>query len=280
MKRILSTFIALFLVASAYAYPPFDFETGARSSGMGGAYTAVNDDIYAISYNPGADVQPKQLGVDFSFGKNFINNAGVFGYSGYWDEYQVTGFAGYMKGDTHKDKYFSLSGAKYYEVVFLPNMVHLGASLKYAGTDYSTKSGSDSAVDADIGANYELMQDLNLGISVLNMFGSKFYDFKSSRIFRLGGAYSHYYDEYNKFLFTLDTVNSYSKWKFNFGGEYGYVDKYFVRAGYKSKYGDDTGWTFGLGWLTSLLTTGVRLDYSLSEYNNEDLHKITATINF
>ncbi len=280
MKKILLTLIALFLVLNAYAYPPFDFELGARSSGMGGAYTAMNDDIFAVNYNPGADVEPKQLAADFSFGKNYINNAGMFGYSGYWNEYQVTGFAGYVKGDTHKEKYLNLSGAKYYESIFLPNITHVGVSLKYAGTDYSTKSGTDSAVDADIGANYELMQDFNLGVSVLNVFGSKFYDFKTTRTFRLGGAYNYYYDEYNKFVFTADTVNNYSKWRFNLGSEYGYMNKYFLRAGYKSKYGDDTGLTFGLGWLTSLVSTGFRLDYSLSEYNNEDLHKFTATINF
>ncbi|MBT3392934.1 MAG: hypothetical protein HN833_01680 [Elusimicrobiaceae bacterium] len=280
MKKISLSLIALFFATSIYAYPPFDFELGARSSAMGGAYTAVKGDIYAVNYNPAADVEPHQAAADFSFGKNFINNASMFGYSGYWDEYQLTGFTGYIKGDNHKDKYLNLSGAKHHQFSLLPNYTHIGVSLKYIGTDYSNESYSDSAIDIDLGALHDITDSLSVGASILNVFGSRFYDFKQSRILRLGGAYEYFYDDYNQFAFSSDIVSSYGKWRLNLGSEYGYLSKYFVRLGYKGNYDDDTGITLGLGWLTSLFLGKLRLDYSLSEYENEDLQKLTVTFNF
>ncbi len=70
MKRILFLLMALFLIPF-YISPAWGTSTGAgaRAIGMGGAYTAVADDVYAPYWNPAGIVQTPYVG--FTFGGGF-----------------------------------------------------------------------------------------------------------------------------------------------------------------------------------------------------------------
>ncbi len=70
MKKILLLLMALFLIPF-YISPSWGTSTGsgARAIGMGGAYTAVADDVYAPYWNPAGIVQTPHVG--FTFGGGF-----------------------------------------------------------------------------------------------------------------------------------------------------------------------------------------------------------------
>ena len=72
MIRLLSTFIlgSFLAVTAAPVYSAFEqMESGARPIGMGGAFTAVADDAYAIHYNPAGLAQVRRMEFTSGYGK-------------------------------------------------------------------------------------------------------------------------------------------------------------------------------------------------------------------
>src|SRR5262245_59491033 len=63
MQRIVSAAIVLAMAGAAAAQ---DFQVGARTKGMGGSYTAFEDDPTSIWLNPaGIATQPDQLSIQY-----------------------------------------------------------------------------------------------------------------------------------------------------------------------------------------------------------------------
>lgn len=104
-------------------------------------------------------------------------------------------------------------------------------------------------------------------------------------IFRVGFAYELLNTESSGFLITADAVhpNDYSEYV-NTGCEYSFMDRLFLRAGYKSlfKQESEEGLTLGTGvvyYLTDYLP--LKVDYSYSDFGRlKDVHRFSVEVGF
>ena len=196
MKRLKGLLIlGLLLAGAGRAFAgngggdPFDFlfiDAGARSVGMGGAYTALANDANALQYNPGG------LGMEKSYEATFMHNVHIEGVSQDYVAVAAPFDAGgmhhgvsvnfnYLKfADTTRTTYASPNGtgasfgindlavAAGYGLTVVEN-VSLGASLKYLRE--SIDNGSINGTVFDVGGLFTVpaLPRLSLGLAVQNI---------------------------------------------------------------------------------------------------------------
>ena len=73
--KFLKIFFSIFFIFMAKLHASFeDTNTGARAAAMGGAFTAIADDVYAVYYNPAGLYQLGRKEFSASYG---LLNAGL-----------------------------------------------------------------------------------------------------------------------------------------------------------------------------------------------------------
>lgn len=268
---------------------------GARAEGMGQAFVGVADDATALYWNPAGLARlegshatfnrlkwPAEIGYDYAGFTHRLNDRWALGLA-YGqlstDEMAVTTET-HPDGDgrtfTFVDQALQLSAA-----MRLSYQFSFGLSMKYVREDIA-----DVKMDGwlmDLGTYYDTgWRDLTVAVALVN-FGPQFRpsgtavvastgreqeyeDFSPPTIFRLGGSMSLYRTERQRLIGALqvnhpvDNLESY-----NFGGEYGWDDFAFVRAGWKFNGGEES-WTVGAGLNLRIQRVGLRLDVSYSDF--------------
>lgn len=245
--------------------------SGARPGGMGGAFTAVADDINAICWNPAGLAFLKEHQVSFMYN----DLAGVFQVEGAGDMYQ--GFAAYL-APWGEGRSFAL-GLQYEEqgkiayTAESPEIVQtyslgancaliasyaqriaprigVGLNLKFISTKLWDEEANAYALD--IGTLYH-MEKVSIGASFQN-WGTKLMmkdasqgDPLPERI-KIGFVYKLMNKNRNNLILAMDfTRPTYSEMEINTGAEYWYADLLALRIGYLKKEGRVEGMTQGLG---------------------------------
>jgi len=283
---------------------------GARAEGMGGAFTAVADDVYAISFNPAglAQVTRKQIALNhlayiekinaqfgaFALPFNGVNGTLGFGFNYYnlgeIERRDNTGAS--IDGETKLGAYSA--GLSWGQA--LGNSLAVGVTGKMFREDLAGEGKSGFAGDVG-GFWFAVPNRLSLGVSALNV-GPKLKvgteDESLPLTLRGGLAFRAVPDaltlsvEAEKERDT-DTI-------FHGGAEYKYRS-FFFRGGYRSTLGIGGGLSAGVGflWFPNSMGkdffnqkdsgpeegTSIRFDYSYVDYGDFDAtHRFGVLVSF
>jgi hypothetical protein len=265
---------------------------GARSAGMGEAFTAVADDATSIYYNPGgmANIEGVELNVthtewlqDIRFEQVSILNEMFGGTAG-------LSFTGVYYGSM--DRYpdypalvpdgtfapYDLSVAGGYAMDVLPNLsAGVTAKLIYEKIDFESATGW--AIDAGI-IHRSMIKGLTLAASMLNLGPqTKFVEEKFYPPFqiRCGASYRYAADWLlGSAIVAADAVfPNDGDAKLHMGIEYNYRELLSVRTGFKANYYAQ-GATLGMG----VNYRNLRFDYAFMpmSYEMGDSHRFSISV--
>ena len=195
----------------------------------------------------------------------------------------------------------------------LTDIFSIGFTGKYIGERIWHMSASAMAFDVGILYNTPV-RGLNLGMSISNV-GSKIqydgrdnfinYSFDPTQhgnssnifasiqmdswslpmIFRVGLSMKFIDNDVNKFTMSVDAnyPNDYNEY-LNLGCEYGFMQRFFIRVGYKSlfKINSEEGLTAGIGFVYYITDENLlRFDYAYADFGRLNaVHRITASFGF
>jgi len=261
---------------------------GARPAAMGGAYTAMADDVNAIYYNPGGlgNLSRRELGathaewlLDTKF--DFVGYAqptqhGVFGLgvtrlaAGSFEGRDANRQA--SSGFDAADTAYTVSYARGLTGLAASGRVALGGNLKLLKSQIGAYSAQTVAFD--LGAHYQARsRPVRLGFSVLNIGrGMKFLDqvdplpltLAAGAAYRLGGAL-------NLAMDVRREVND-KRTDIGIGTEYALLPSFSLRAGYASQVAQTGGSGGGIASMGGLgAGVGINLkswraDYTFSPF--------------
>lgn len=270
----------------------------ARSMGMGGAYTAVSNDIASVYYNPAgltsllgteimasyidmpADVQYGFVGIGFPL----ESVGGVIGFAAYGLTSGSMDEMTYYRIPTGRsfawnDLAVSVSYGRY-----LTDRFSIGFTLRYIGEfvhDYSASSWS-----ADVGTSYNTgYRNFKLAMAITN-FGPdlKFIenDVPLPINFRFGGSIDVI--ETPDHVVTLSAEGSHPSdnlEKYNAGAEYVFKERFALRMGGRFNY-DVDGFTAGGGLRLPYKEDGeIRFDYAYQDFGLlSEVHRFTIGFAF
>lgn len=301
MKRFLASVVLLFLFCLAterqLSSPLLAAEVGttgatflkigqgARPIAMGGAFSAVADDVNALWWNPAglvnlsrkeftathsqwfADITHQSLGYAQNWGHNKALGAGLI-YLGTTDQ-ERSEWGEELGNFDIKDLAFSLAFARQ-----MTDRISLGVGLKYISQQLYEEEAFAYAYD--LGGLYQHSDKLTWGLSVQNMGEEIEFVEEGDPLplsIKLGIAY-----ELKKDLTMALDVNfpSYEETRVNVGLEYWSEDLLAVRGGWKSGY-EVFDFAVGLGFKLG----GFLLDYAYVPYGDlGDTHRFSLTLGF
>jgi hypothetical protein len=296
---ILAAILILAMVGGALAGEPgtagFMFlrlGNGARASGMGEAFTAVEGDATSIYWNPAgmAGVEGVELNVthnewlmDIRFEQISVVNemfggAGGISFTGvYYGKLDRYGDYPSLTPDGTFSPYDLAVSAGYARDI-IPNLA-IGAAFKVIYEKIDFESATGYALDFGI-IHKSKIEGLTLAASALNLGPqSKFVEEKFYPPFqlRLGGAYLVERETLRGgLLMTADGVfPNDNDAKLHFGVEYRYQTMLAVRFGYKSGY-TVQGFTMGAG----VTYRNLRFDYAWMpiDYDLGDSHRFSISV--
>jgi|GEM_PF-826352 len=306
-KLFVATCVALLFIALAVDTSFAAFQEsgwGARPMGLGGAFTAISEDVNGMLYNPSllARLQDPELtfmygklytGLEevnmglnyFAFGIPLKNKNGTIGFS----------WANFVSASLYDESSFAFNYSK-----VLGDGFSGGANLKYLSHKYTldkysqndpvfASGNSKGALTIDLGTLYRpqvFNENLALGLSLKNItqpdLGLKSKDVVPAEL-RLGGAYDFSED----ILAALDFSYRMQDWgsasdKFNvhIGGEFWFIDHLLaLRAG-----ANTTEVALGFGLNPTLNNLDLQLDYGfimpLLVKESMGTHRISLTLRF
>lgn len=273
---------------------------GGRAVAMGGAYTGLAEDPYALHYNPGALARSPHE-ITFAHNEYLLDlsqeyvayahplSVGVIGasinYFDYGDFDRTThavGFTGvaaptgYLGSGRFGANNLALSIG--YARALGDAGFHVGAALKYIQQDIDNFSGQ--AVAGDFGVYWRRGDaPVSLGLSLLNV-GDKL---KTGRRaddlpieIRFGGAWRVLPE---RFTLSADVskVSGDDRLSGHVGGEYWVAQMLALRAGYSSVSDEGTGFTAGVG----VRLDRFQLDYAYADEDEiGDAHRISINYRF
>ena len=254
-------------------------ETGARASGMGGAFVSIGADPSSPIYNPAGATGASQF-------------VATFGYNSYWSNinmghgYFVSPLAGklFIHGGIRYAGVNDLEGRTIPTInpndvsSFDANDVSFKAGFSYRITEKVSagvamgwfiekiESYRGSAFNIDLGVQAQPMEALSLGVSAVNV-GSDFQideaevrsrDISLPTMYRVGGSY-----QYRHYLGAFDIVVVDDDPHAHLGIEADLHDSFALRAGYMSGY-DARNITAGASFTRRNFT----FDYAFVPYSN------------
>lgn len=161
---------------------------GARPIAMGGAYTAVVNDPFALYYNPAGvgffgnkplvSSSYSILGLDrnhvsLAYGQQLKDNFGIGAaftmlHSG---SFMARDIRGNPLGEMTAMQYnFAIAGA------FNTEFMSMGASVKYLGSNLSGSPYASKGFALDVGTKFDVMGLFSVGIAMQNIAGMMFWD--------------------------------------------------------------------------------------------------------
>ncbi len=235
---------------------------GARAIGMGGAYTAVSDDPYAMHYNPAGlgwidndEVTFQYNNLILDLNQQYIGyvhplRRGSFGLAwnrvdfGSFDRTLITSgttFASAGKFDASSNAVTFAYGRP------IGERVSLGLQAKWIWEDIAGFTASAGAVDA--GIHYRDPNGrLRIGATVQNV-GSEIKFLTRSDPLPLLARVGISYQPTDRLLFTSDVEKSIdSEWNVRVGTEYWLVESMALRAGFDPTNEESANYTVGLGF--------------------------------
>lgn len=292
---------------------------GSRYQGMGEASVAIVDDAYSLYWNPAGLASIEGSNITFtnvnwmtdialnyvSFGTR-IEDFGTIGFSatmltmgdmevttveepeGTGEQFGASSFAltgGYATNLTHRLA-FGIAVKYVYEKIYNEsaggfafdfgtqlrtgfkslrigmNIANMGAQLKFSGPDLM------GPLDINAGANPTGTANVE--------------DYELPLTFRLGMAFDLLDRADSRWTVAVEAKHpNDNDQQASLGNEYGYQDKYFLRAGYKFNY-DEQGLTLGAGFRSKMgEQTALIIDYAWSDFDNlESVHRFSVGFNF
>ncbi|HUI31408.1 MAG TPA: PorV/PorQ family protein [Candidatus Acidoferrales bacterium] len=283
---------------------------GARANAMAESFAAVDDDAYALFYNPAGITEFDKTEIAFSHSTWFVglqhdfiggvyhldsqNSFGVSIISLQSDdmlvttEFQPTGTGAYFR-------YGDLALAATYARK-MTDKFSFGVSVKFV--DETLAELSMRGVLIDLGTFYWTgLGTTRFAVSVSNFGGqltpsgsvqlvdgttvSSFQSFSPPTFFRIGFAFEPYQDETNK-LTTSAQLNHPGDNSENIalGAEYSYDSSFFLRAGYKINV-DEQNYSLGAGVKIDARFALVYFDYAFTPYQRlGDVHRFSLNLRF
>jgi hypothetical protein len=259
---------------------------GARPVAMGGAFSAVADDVNAVWWNPAglANLSQKEFTATQSQWFADITHQSL-GYAQNWGEKSALGGSLIYLGTTDrgrsewgedlgsfdiKDLAFSLLFARK-----MSERISLGIGLKYISQELYEEKASGYAFD--LGGLYQVSENLTYGLSLQNIGEEIKFIEEGDPLplsLKLGAAYK--LPEKDLTLALDLNLPSYEEIRINVGLEYWYKELLALRGGWKSGY--DLGeMSLGLGFkFRSFL-----LDYAYVPYGDlGDTQRFSLTLRF
>jgi hypothetical protein len=292
-----------------------DVGAGARACGMGEAYTVVGQDANALFYNPSCigeiedrfdlSVGATQWFADINYGYlAAVYSAGVWGNFGvsvmapdYGDIYgaQIDTTAALDFRETGQVDVSTYSIGVAYAREFTDKftvgaqikyvMQHLGSSSDPANPE-QMRENKISTLSYDFGLLfYPGFKSFAFGMSVRNFSPRVKYEmigFELPLTFTLGiGAdVLDYFGEHPDYSLKVGVDMLHPRdWQeeYHLGGEFGYKDMIFLRAGYKFRYSQE-GWNVGAG---ISFAGNAKVDYSYSEFRLFDwINRVSVGMTF
>jgi TolB-like protein len=169
---------------------------GARALGMGGAFTPIADDVYAMVYNPAGLGHLKKIGFTFDYANlyglgllkqsylamAFPTRWGVHGISYQGLNVEFTPFPQKLTESTLAYTYAREMGPW-----------ALGVSVKYLDLTSDFNEGTGSGMGLDVGARLQVTERWSAGASIRNLYARVRYGTGTSEVipasWRLGAAY-------------------------------------------------------------------------------------------
>lgn len=288
-----------------------DVGAGARACGMGEAYTVLGQDANALFYNP-SGIGKIDKNFDLAVGRTewiadieYISVAGVIN-GGVWGNFGfsvITPDYGTIEGTrvSDNDQGFVYTGpldvnafcvGAGYAREFTEKFT-VGAHIKYVGQQLGWNVIEEDTLDNEISTlSYDFgllfypgFKSFAFGMSVRNFSPRVTYEqigFEMPLTFSLGiglDALDFVMEEHQGYSFKIGAEMLHPRdWQeqFHLGGELGYLDMIFLRAGYKFRYAQE-GLNLGVG----LDIKGVKIDYSYSPFELFDtINRISAGLAF
>lgn len=283
---------------------------GARPNAMGESFAAVDNDAYALFYNPAGITQfdKTELAVahstwfvglqhDFIGGVYHLdrqNSLGISIVSLQSDDMPVTTeFQPYGTGAYFK--YGDLALAATYARRMTDNF-SFGVSVKYI--DETLAQLSMRGVLIDLGTYYWTgLGTTRFAVSVSNFGGqltpsgsitlvdgttvSDFQGFSPPTIFRIGFAFEPYQDKTNELTAAVQLNHpADNSENLSLGAEYSYDSAFFLRAGYKINV-DEQSYSLGAGVKVDARFALVYFDYAFTPYERlGDVHRFSLDLRF
>lgn len=283
---------------------------GARANAMAESFAAVDNDAYALFYNPAGITQFDKTEIAISHSTWFIglqhdfiggvyhldgqNSVGISIVSLQSDDMPVTTeFQPYGTGAYFK--YGDLALAATYARRMTDNF-SFGVSVKYI--DETLADVSMRGVLIDLGTYYWTgLGTTRFAVSVSNFGGqltpsgsvtlvdgttvSDFQSFSPPTIFRIGLAFEPYQDETNKVTASVQLNHpGDNSENISLGTEYSYQSIFFLRAGYKVNV-DEQSYSVGAGIKADARFALVFFDYAYTPYQRlGDVHRFSLSLRF
>jgi long-subunit fatty acid transport protein len=283
---------------------------GARANAMGESFAAVDNDAYALFYNPAGITQFDKTEIAISHSTWFVglqhdfiggvyhldgqNSVGISIVSLQSDDMPVTTeFQPYGTGAYFK--YGDLALAATYARRMTDNF-SFGVSVKYVNETLAELSMRGVLID--LGTYYWTgLGTTRFAVSVSNFGGqltpsgtvtlvdgttvSDFQSFSPPTIFRIGFAFEPYQDETNKLTASAQLNHpADNSENISIGTEYSYQSSFFLRAGYKINV-DEQSYAVGAGVRVDARFALVFFDYAYTPYQRlGDVHRFSLNLRF
>ena len=257
---------------------------GARSEGLGRAFTGLADDPSAVIYNPGGLAQQNPLQITlqhvilfydtmYDFASVTYPLSGIGTFAGSYVRVGSTGF------DSRDAQWNTTGTFGVYDQAFLVSYARdltswlaAGANLKLI--DESVADASSFGYGADLGFMCKPNDMINIGLSMINIIPPSVKLDQAAEnypvVLKLGMAFKFLGDRIIP-LFDLEKTFTDKDFKFRFGLEAYPIQDLALRVGL-----DETELTFGAGYFIK----PVRIDYSLSSQDLGLTHRLSLTLAF
>jgi len=257
----------------------------ARNISLGGAFVAVRGDVESLNSNPSLLACISEYQVNTTYNSWFADTncssillgsplgLGIgLGYFNYGELTRVVSQDDYgipiEEGTfTANDVMVVIGYGRKFKIKFLENDLLTGMSLRTIWNIIDNSSVNNFSID--LGLNYEIIDGLTTGLSILNL--------GIAEQIKLGAMKKFVIRKEDSLLSSIEIEKPVDQnIHFLYGIEYGYKNLVFFRIGYRGNY--DTDWlTIGIGGVYK----NIKIDYAYCPFNILGVsHRISLSFNY